>query len=242
MLQEKINNLLNSDRISVTKNNKIVTLPHPAEVLNSLQEVGEIKKMELASPQQNALQDNTISTAYNNYLLIIEPENTISIPDPHLGNQTFNLGVLVSSKSNLVKVFSGIEAHACTNQFVWAENIEVSRNIDLNWINVKIQELYNKREDQLKEFVEFRRKAIEKTYSSVEIGERLGNLALAFNKANVFNYYRHLIENFDNANKVYYDMPLSDWKLYNLATDLANYNRNIASKTNQLAKVTEIFA
>ena len=241
-LTEKINELKNSDSIVKIKNGKSIELPHPQEVLNHLENLGQLTSLDLTKPQSNAV-DDQISTAYNNYLIIVNPYTTSQIDDEHLGHHQFKLGIVVGNASNKVTVFSGMEAAACANMCVWADNKLSTNHVDINWIQTSINKLYQKRQDDVNRFIEFRERLSQKVYSDGEYLERIGQLALDTIETNTYDYFKHGMEIRNNANYPHYiNMEQTDYKLYNLLTDRFKRDGSIASKVDKVQKITTLFA
>lgn len=234
--QKLLTLLENSNNLVVEKNDKEVIMPHPMDIYEKFVSIaGTDVRIEVEG--KIMLSDTETKIAYDKYMFIADyPVNLDFNGNFH---HQAKLGITVANRSNVMKVWSGMEAKACLNMSVFgADSLQedkISPNLIKDMVLLSKKEIDNKIEDWQRKIW----KLINTTYDAKSFEARKGKL-LTNLPVNLFSYIKHAEEQMRDANSLYYNWEDSDWKLLSAMTDL-NSKKGILNRINEIIKLEAQF-
>lgn len=229
--------LQNSSSLVIERNQKNITMPHPIEVFEKFKSVVDTDDIRVSIEGKQMLENEGLAYGIDKYMFIADIPKTINFDGLYEHNA--KVGIIVANKSNVMKVFSGMEARACLNMSVFGadslleEKISVGQIKDMTLLSKK--EIDNKVEEWEKKINTW----INCTYSGTAFLNRKGRL-LDEAPINLFPYIKHAEEQMRDRNSQYYNMIDSDWKLLSCMTDL-NKSKGILNRINDIIKLEGLF-
>lgn len=219
--KEKIELIEDSHRYVYMNAKEPITQPHPKDMLNEFsrimqKDIDEVY-IALGKPQMHIDDKGTESITYPRYMLQAKMED-FSFGEG-LYNHIGNVGIVVDSKSNKAKIYSGERAEACLNMLIFnADSIQEHKinSVNATTFDVAVKELeVNHR--KMEEFVTKLRH--ERVYSTKDSWrKRIGELFETMDSS-LYPLFTTAMKKMQDTKTMYYDMPLNDYRIYASMTD-----------------------
>jgi hypothetical protein len=235
--QKLLTLLENSNSLILEKNGKNITMPHPMDIYEKFTSVVPTDNIRIAYQGKEMLEDEGLKYGIDKYMFIAELPKSIEFDKKY--EHRAKVGIIIGNKSNVMKVWSGMEASACLNMSVFgADSLQedkISPNLIKDMVLLSKKEIDNKIEDWQRKIW----KLINNTYDAKSFEARKGKL-LTNLPVNLFSYIKHAEEQMRDANSLYYNWQDSDWKLLSAMTDL-NSKKGILNRINEIIKLEAQF-
>lgn len=216
----QLTDFLNTDRYVRRKGADTIVMPHPVEVVEAFRQSSD-QEIEVRPSKPVTIQemDGTEHTTYREYIL------TTKVPGFDILDHYANIGAVINLERDLMIVYAGWEAWACTNLCTFgADEDHRLDNVNLTELNVMAQKAVAGIADQSKAFTETVERLNDRKYpNKVDFFRRMGELIMKDD--NIWSYLRHADSQFRDPNSIYYDWEDTDWKMLSGMTDAVKNKR-----------------
>ncbi len=229
--------LENSNSLVIERNGKNVTMPHPIEIYEKFTSVVPSDNIRISYQGKEMLEDEGLKYGIDKYMFIAELPLVLDFDRRY--EHKAKVGIIVANKSNVMKVFAGMEASACLNMSVFRADSLQEEKVLPNV--VKDMTLLSKKEidTQVEQWKIRIQKLIDTRYNPSEFDKVKGRL-LSTVPSSLFSYVIHAEKQLRDKNSIYSDIPDSDWKLLSAMTDL-NKQRGLLNRVNEILQLESLF-